>query len=87
MNVEDQTEFIFKMQEYCEGEGKAAFAQAFPNVLMVLYEKDVLAEEAIFDWADEQKEAGEEGEDIELYKKCAKFLAWLKEADEESDDE
>lgn len=71
-------------QEYCEDEGKA-LAPAFQYVLHALYDKDVLEEEAILRWADEQQHASEA--EKQLVRQCEKFLTWLREADEDSDDD
>ncbi|CAG0882649.1 unnamed protein product [Darwinula stevensoni] len=60
-----------------------AFALAFMRVLNFLYDKDILAEEAILEW--NASGVTLEGSAAEIRKKVEPFIKWLKEADEESD--
>ena len=53
------------------------------QLLEVLYDKDVLEEDAVLQWAQE-KEHGDE-EDKVFLKKAEKFIEWLQKAEEESD--
>lgn len=53
------------------------------QLLEVLYDKDVLEEDAVLQWAQE-KEHGDEEDKIFL-KKAEKFIEWLQKAEEESD--
>jgi translation initiation factor eIF-2B subunit epsilon len=50
----------------------------------MLYDMDVLSEVSVLAWAREKEHAEEE--DKKFLKLAAPFVAWLKEADEESDD-
>lgn len=52
-----------------------------PFVLKHFYDKDYITEEVILKWASSLEKQGE------LYKSVAPFVAWLQEAEEESDDE
>lgn len=54
------------------------------QVLEVLYDKDVVEEDAILQWAHE-KEQGDE-EDRVFLNKAHRFIEWLEAAEEESDD-
>ncbi|KAJ9526674.1 hypothetical protein QJQ45_017554, partial [Haematococcus lacustris] len=90
---DDQVEVLLTFEEYCssegvfEGQGEhgAAFADLFEAVLKLLYDKDILAEEAMLAWADE-KEHGDE-EDKTYVLKAAKLLDWLRTADEDDEDD
>lgn len=55
------------------------------QVLKVLYDEDVLSEEALVAWADEKENATEE-ERIFLTK-AAPFIQWLREAESEDNDD
>ena len=57
------------------------------QVLQLLYDADVIEEDAFFKWADEKAHA--EAEDRVFLAKAADFIKWLREAEEEeeSDDE
>lgn len=55
------------------------------QVLKVLYDKDIVDEKAFLDWADE-KEHAEEHERVFLAK-AARFITWLREAEEEDEEE
>ena len=58
--------------------------RGFCQVLQLLYDSEVISEEAILSWA-EEKESAEE-EDKVFLEKARPFVAWLAEADEESDE-
>ena len=51
---EDQVEFIFSLQEYCEEH--TLFVNNATHILHMLYEEDILTEEAIRNWASEQEQ-------------------------------
>lgn len=55
------------------------------QLLEVLYDRDVVEEDAFLQWAQE-KEHGDE-EDKVFLNKAHRFIAWLQAAEEESDDE
>lgn len=55
------------------------------QLLEVLYDKDVVEEDAFLQWAQE-KEHGDE-EDRVFLNKAQQFIEWLQAAEEESDDE
>ena len=76
-------------EEYCSDDGVfhaekgSLCAEAFCQVLQLLYDGDVMSEEAILSWA-EEKESAEEDDKIFL-RKARPFLSWLEEADSDSD--
>lgn len=95
---DDQVELLLTFEEYCGGEGDfehgskeqgegEVYTLIFPQVLKVLYDTEVVYEEAVLQWADEKKLADEE-EKVYL-KKAELFIEWLRDAEEEesSDDE
>lgn len=55
------------------------------QVLELLYDADVIEEDAFYKWAEEKRNADEE--DRLFLAKAAKFLKWLKEAEEEEEDD
>ena len=74
-------------RKLCEG---AVERRTFVVGLQALYQADVLEEDKIFEWFndDTSKGVGEAlGEDMANLRKAAeKFVTWLQEAEEESDD-
>lgn len=82
MDEEEQTEFVFRIQEFCEREGNAKFVKFFQNMLHTLYDVDVLTEDAIIAWADEQQESGE---DLQFVSQCKKLLEWLRASGSEDE--
>ena len=55
------------------------------QVLELLYDADVIEEDAFHKWAEEKRNADEE--DRAFLARAAKFLQWLKEAEEEEEEE
>ncbi|KAI5076070.1 hypothetical protein GOP47_0008135 [Adiantum capillus-veneris] len=84
-NEDDQVEVLLKFEEIClEASGKA-FAPIFCHVLRVLYDQEIISEDAILSWASEKQDA-EEGDKVFL-RQCEAFIKWLEEASEEEDDD
>lgn len=92
-NEDDQVEILLTLEDFCSGDGEfestgekgSAFASIFPQILKLMYELDILTEEAIDSWAREKEFASEQEK---KYLKLAKpFLEWLSEAEEESSEE
>lgn len=77
---DDEVEVLLKFEEICQETGKE-FAPIFSKVLEVLYDKDILTEEAILSWASEKQEADES--DKVFVKQSESFIQWLQEASEE----
>ena len=92
-NEEDQVELLLTLEEFCgeegdfEGTGEkgVAFAAIFPQLLKLLYERDIIGEEAILAWAEEKAHADEE--EKRFLRLAEPFLEWLQEAEEESSDD
>lgn len=90
---EDQVELLLTLEEFCGEEGDfeetgergADYVGIFPQLLKVLYDLDVVSEEALVAWAKE-KEMAEEQEK-QFLRLAQPFLDWLQEAEEESDEE
>ena len=87
---DDQVEMLLTLEEYCSedevfrGMGGSLLVPAFAKILHMLYDMDVLSEVSVLAWAREKE--GAEEEDKKFLKLAAPFVAWLKEADEESED-
>ncbi|KAB5511956.1 hypothetical protein DKX38_028984 [Salix brachista] len=81
--IDPQIEVIMKFEEMCL-ESVKEFSPHFSQILHLLYDKDILEEDAILRWADEKKK---------MLKNRIKFLSssqkkliqWLREASEEED--
>lgn len=92
-NDDDQVEVLLTLEEFCGGEGDfegtgecgAFFASIFPQLLKVLYELDIIGENAILSWA-EEKEFANENEKHFLHL-AQPFLDWLQEEEESSEEE
>jgi eIF4-gamma/eIF5/eIF2-epsilon len=78
----DQTELIFFVQQYMEEQELPLLEKCFTKILHTLYNLDVVEEDAIFAWADEQKDMT--GEDRRFLKYAKPLIEWLQES---SDDE
>lgn len=90
---DDQIEVLLTLEEFCAGEGDfensgekgESFTPIFPQLLKLMYELDILSENAILSWAEEKEHASDhEKRFLEL---AAPFIAWLEEAEEESSSE
>jgi len=83
----EQVELIYTLEEYCgkDGEGYTTFHNLFQHVFHSLYENDVVEESAIMEWAESL--ANEGPEEQVFLKQCQKFLTWLKEAEEDEEEE
>ncbi|KAJ9185907.1 hypothetical protein P3X46_005483 [Hevea brasiliensis] len=82
--IDDQIEVILKFEEMCLESAKE-FSPTFSQILHLLYDKDILEEDAILRWADEKKDAEES--DKVFVNQSEKFIQWLKEASEEESEE
>jgi len=72
---------IVRCQEYCYD--NMNFMKVFHKIIMLFYKSDVLSEEAILKWYKESHSA--KGKSIFL-DQMKKFVEWLQNAEEESDD-
>lgn len=85
---DEQVELLLTLEEFCEEErgGDAhghCFEAIFQQVVKLLYDKDIIEEDAVLSWADEKQMAEED--ERKYLRKAAAFVAWLREA--ESEDE
>ncbi|KAL5713419.1 hypothetical protein ACHQM5_015493 [Ranunculus cassubicifolius] len=81
-SIDEEIEVIMKFEDMCL-ESNKEFAPLFAQVLHLLYDQDVLSEEAIVSWASEKAEADES--DKIFVKQSETFLQWLNDAEEDSD--
>ncbi|XP_034709636.1 translation initiation factor eIF-2B subunit epsilon [Vitis riparia] len=81
-SMDEEIEVILKFEEMCLESAKE-FSALFAQILHILYEKDILQEDAILKWASE-KEGAEESDRV-FVKQSEKFIQWLNEASEEED--
>ncbi|KAI3825859.1 hypothetical protein L1987_07550 [Smallanthus sonchifolius] len=81
-SIDDEIEVILKFEEMCLENG-SEFAPVFVLILHLLYDKDIIQEEAIHKWADE-KEGADESDKV-FVKQSEVFIQWLNEASEEED--
>ncbi|GMI88829.1 hypothetical protein like AT2G34970 [Hibiscus trionum] len=82
-DIDEEIEVILKFEEICLESAKE-FSPLFPQILHLLYDKEILQEDAILRWADE-KEGADESDKVFL-KRSEKFIQWLREAEEEEED-
>ena len=91
-NEDDQVEVLLTLEEFCSGEGDfeesgekgTTFVHIFPQMLKVMYELDILTEEALFVWAEEKALASEQ--EKKFLAMAKPFLDWLEEASSEEED-
>ncbi|CAA0816841.1 Trimeric LpxA-like enzyme [Striga hermonthica] len=80
--IDEEIEVILKFEEMCL-ESSKEYSSLFVQILHLLYDKDLLQEEAILNWASEKEEADES--DKLFVKQAEKFIQWLNEASEEDE--
>ncbi|CAH8357971.1 unnamed protein product [Eruca vesicaria subsp. sativa] len=83
-HTDEQIEVIMKFEEMCQ-ETARELSPLFAQILQVLYDKEVVQEDAILRWAEEK--AGADEADKVYLQQCEAFIQWLKEASEEEDEE
>ncbi|SGZ55640.1 CIC11C00000000967 [Sungouiella intermedia] len=70
------------------GTEKPELIPSVPKILMTIYDKDLVSEEAIINWGSKVSKKYVPKDVSKKVRKAAKpFIQWLKEAEEESDDE
>ncbi|KAH9649152.1 eIF-2B GDP-GTP exchange factor subunit epsilon [Citrus sinensis] len=82
LEIDEEIEIILKFEEMCLESAKE-FSPLFARILHILYDKDILQEDAILRWADE-KEGADESDKV-FVRQSEKFVQWLREASEEED--
>lgn len=80
--IDEEIEVILKFEEMCLESAKE-FSPLFARILHILYDKDILEEDAILRWADE-KEGADESDKV-FVRQSEKLIQWLREASEEED--
>ncbi|KAF7817864.1 Translation initiation factor eIF-2B subunit epsilon [Senna tora] len=83
-DIDEQIEVILKFEEMCLESAKE-FAPLFTKILSIMYDKDIIQEDAILSWDDEKRDADES--DKIFVKQAQTFIQWLREAPEEDDEE
>lgn len=92
-NEDDQVEVLLTLEEFCGGEGDfentgehgELFEYIFPQLLKVMYELDIISEQALLVWAEEKEHATEH--EKRFLRLAAPFLEWLEDAEEESSED
>eukprot|EP01094_Clydonella_sp_ATCC50884_P029950 TRINITY_DN957_c0_g1_i1.p1 TRINITY_DN957_c0_g1~~TRINITY_DN957_c0_g1_i1.p1 ORF type:complete len:622 (-),score=225.65 TRINITY_DN957_c0_g1_i1:471-2336(-) len=84
--TDDQVELIYQIQMYCEGEEQreSGISSVFQEVLNLLYQLDVIEEEAVLKWAEEH--ASLPRHERTFVDQCKDFIAWLESEDDDEDD-
>eukprot|EP00455_Lapot_gusevi_P034151 TRINITY_DN3758_c0_g1_i4.p1 TRINITY_DN3758_c0_g1~~TRINITY_DN3758_c0_g1_i4.p1 ORF type:complete len:317 (-),score=133.67 TRINITY_DN3758_c0_g1_i4:39-893(-) len=82
---QDQVMIVNGLERAAQAHEKQ-FIQYFRFSLQILYESEVLSEDAILEW-EELKRASGSPDELELLRHASEFLEWLKEAEEDEDDE
>lgn len=83
-SIDEEIEVILKFEEMCLESAKK-FAPRFAQILHLLYEMDIIQEEAILAW--EAEKAGADEADRVFLKQSEKLIEWLKTASEEESEE
>ncbi|KAJ8427031.1 hypothetical protein Cgig2_032859 [Carnegiea gigantea] len=83
-SIDEEIEVILKFEEMCLDSAKK-FAPRFAQILHLLYEMDIIQEEAILAW--EAEKAGADEADRVFLKQSEKLIEWLKTASEEESEE
>ena len=78
----EQVELLWTLQEYLEHD-HGRFKAIFQFIVHTLYDLDLLDEDSI--WAWEKEQAGLVGDDRAFLNQCAKFLEWLRTADDDDE--
>ena len=73
-----ELELMYKIQVSCYDEAK--LLKAFPDIVKLLYDQDVLAEDTVLYWA--RKGTNPKGRAV-LSKELEPFVKWLEEAEED----
>ncbi|XP_011621032.1 translation initiation factor eIF-2B subunit epsilon isoform X1 [Amborella trichopoda] len=79
---DDEVEVLLKFEEICL-ESLREYSPIFCSILQVLYDEEIVTEDAILKWASE-KQGADESDKIFL-KQCEGYIQWLMEAEEEEE--
>lgn len=83
-SLDSQSDCLNSLEDYCSN--NANFAPCLMKVLNVLYDKDVLSEDAILRWYNQETPENPSANHKIIRKQIYRFIVWLQEAEEESDD-
>ncbi|KAL3838343.1 hypothetical protein ACJIZ3_022934 [Penstemon smallii] len=83
-SIDEEIEVILKFEEMCLEESTKELSPLFMQILNLLYNNDILQEEAILNWASEKEEADEA--DKHFLKQAEELIQWLKNASEEEEE-
>ncbi|KAL3516208.1 hypothetical protein ACH5RR_023110, partial [Cinchona calisaya] len=81
-SMDEEIEVILKFEEMCF-ESTKEYSKVFVQILHLLYDKDIIQEEAILNWASE-KEGADENDKL-FVNQAENLIKWLNEASEEED--
>ena len=81
---EDQIDIINHLHVYLQSNQHLSLS--FHVILPQLYKLDVLEDEAILEWYEEEKEKHEEGEGYLYCRQIKGFVNWLEESEDDEDD-
>ncbi|KAI8086594.1 nucleotide-diphospho-sugar transferase [Halteromyces radiatus] len=82
---DDQVHVISLLQKHCAS--NEALGKLFMGALQILYNIDVIEEEAVMEWYTSDISKSGSPTEIKLREKATKFVEWLTEAEEESEEE
>jgi len=81
---DDQAELIYSLEDFCEK--NKFFEKYFTVILQILYDSDIIEEDTILQWAERVKDSDSKEEE-KYIKQADKFLQWLREAEEDDEEE
>ena len=82
MSISSQRQTVSELQVYCYEDSK--LLKLFSQILRILYDADVLGEDAILFWY--KKGSHPKGRNVFLHD-VEPFIKWLEEAEEEGEEE
>ena len=92
---DEQVDLLLTLEEFISQDGCFApqaggeqgkyLSPVFLELCKVLYDEDIVEEDAFLAWAEEKQHAAEE--DKVFLKKAAKFIEWLQEEEEDEEDD
>ncbi|SAM05978.1 hypothetical protein [Absidia glauca] len=82
---DDQVHVLSLLQKHCAS--TEALGKLFMGALQILYNIDVVEEEAVMEWYTSDISKSGSPAEVKLREKAAKFVEWLNEAEEESEED
>ncbi|KAI8066716.1 nucleotide-diphospho-sugar transferase [Gongronella butleri] len=83
--MEDQVHALTLLQKHCAT--NAALGKLFLSSLQILYNIDVIEEDAVMTWYSTSASKDGSAEELKLRERATKFIEWLNEAEEESEED